>query len=43
MNEYVLCDILCALDYAIWLMCIIYIVYIIRKDTNGQDRDTSNC
>jgi hypothetical protein len=43
MNEYVLCDILCALDYAKWVVCIMCIVYIIRKDNDGQDRDITDC
>ncbi len=30
-DEYLLCDILCALDYIKWLMCIVCIIYITRK------------
>lgn len=40
-DEYMLCDILCMLDYAKWV-AIVFFIYIIRKVVNGQDRDTSD-
>jgi hypothetical protein len=41
-DEYMLCDILCVLDYARWMVCIVCIIYIIRKVMDGQDRDTKD-
>ena len=41
-DEYMLCDILCMLDYAKWIVGILFIIYIIRRGLHGQDRNIKN-
>ena len=41
-NEYVLCDILCAIGYLEWMAIVFIIALIIEEGIYGQDRNIKN-